>query len=57
MAEEQVKTHAGALVAGEGLIKKLGDNEQAKKWSQGVVDMARGAHLDQIGKLLVDEFS
>lgn len=32
-------------------MKMVGENEQAaKKWSQGVVEMAKGAHLDQIGE-------
>ncbi|TNY23350.1 hypothetical protein DMC30DRAFT_347515 [Rhodotorula diobovata] len=56
-AEEQVKTAAAGAGAaggiaglGEGLIKKLGENEQAKKWSEGVMSYAKGAHLDQLGK-------
>ncbi|GAA6047703.1 hypothetical protein JCM3770_001730 [Rhodotorula araucariae] len=57
VAEEQVKTAASSAGAaggiaglGEGLMKKLGENEQAKKWSEGVISYAKGAHLDQLGK-------
>ncbi|GAA5941864.1 hypothetical protein JCM3775_004786 [Rhodotorula graminis] len=56
-AEEQVKTAAAGAGAaggiaglGEGLIKKLGENEQVKKYSEGVMSYAKGAHLDQLGK-------
>lgn len=63
VAEEQVKTAtaqaqqaaANAQAAGgihglgEGLMKALGENEQAKKWSEGLVEYAKGAHLDQLG--------
>lgn len=53
-AEEQVKTAtsqgAGGIAGiGGGLIKALGENEQAKKWSEGVMSYAKGAHLDQLG--------
>lgn len=53
VAEEQVKT-ASASTGGigglrGGLLKALGENEQAKKWGEGVIQYARGAHLDQIG--------
>ncbi|GAA5954561.1 hypothetical protein JCM8115_004625 [Rhodotorula mucilaginosa] len=59
-AEEQVvKTAnfshgAGGIAAGigGGLMKALGENEQAKKWSEGVMSYAKGAHLDQLGKEL-----
>lgn len=59
-AEEQVvKTAnfsqgAGGIAAGigGGLMKALGENEQAKKWSEGVISYAKGAHLDQLGKEL-----
>ncbi|GAA5872787.1 hypothetical protein JCM3774_006330 [Rhodotorula dairenensis] len=53
-AEEQVKTatsHGAGGIAG-GLMKALGENEQAKKWSEGVMSYAKGAHLDQLGKEL-----
>ncbi|BGP37371.1 hypothetical protein JCM10450v2_001280 [Rhodotorula kratochvilovae] len=56
-AEEQVMSAASSAGAaggiaglGEGLMKKLGENEQAKKWSEGVMSYAKGAHLDQLGK-------
>lgn len=56
-AEEQVKTAnfsqgAGGIAAGigGGLMKALGENEQAKKWSEGVISYAKGAHLDQLGE-------
>lgn len=56
-AEEQVKaaqTNAAGLggIGGlsEGFMKALGENEQAKKWSEGVMEYAKGAHLDQIGR-------
>ncbi|KAK4333359.1 hypothetical protein RTBOTA2_002077 [Rhodotorula toruloides] len=58
-AEEQVKTAtsggaggvAGGIAGiGGGLMKALGENEQAKKWSEGVISYAKGAHLDQLGK-------
>lgn len=54
VAEEQVKAAvapggAGIGGLGGGLMKALGENEQAKKWSEGVMEYARGAHLDQIG--------
>ena len=58
-AEEQVKTAAAGAGAaggiaglGEGLIKKLGENEQVKKYSEGVMSYAKGAHLDQLGASL-----
>ncbi|KAK4705176.1 hypothetical protein P7C70_g1041, partial [Phenoliferia sp. Uapishka_3] len=58
VAEEQVKTastNAAGLAEGiggirGGVMKALGENEQAKKWSEGVIEYARGAHLDQLGK-------
>lgn len=59
-AEEQVKTAtsggaggvAGGIAGiGGGLMKALGENEQAKKWSEGVINYAKGAHLDQLGEL------
>ncbi|KAL8291707.1 hypothetical protein RQP46_001965 [Phenoliferia psychrophenolica] len=58
VAEEQVKTastNAAGLAGGiegirGGVMKALGENEQAKKWSEGVIEYARGAHLDQLGK-------
>ncbi|GAA5865314.1 hypothetical protein JCM1840_001524 [Sporobolomyces johnsonii] len=57
-AEEQVKTatqSSGGIAGGigglgEGLMKALGENEQAKKWSEGVIGLAKGANLDQLGK-------
>lgn len=54
-AEEQVKTAtsqgAGGIAGiGGGLMKALGENEQAKKWSEGVISYAKGAHLDQLGE-------
>lgn len=57
VAEEQVKTastNAAGLAGGieglrGGVMKALGENEQAKKWSEGVIEYARGAHLDQLG--------
>ncbi|GAA6064771.1 hypothetical protein JCM10212_006320 [Sporobolomyces blumeae] len=55
-AEEQVHsaglgTMGGAL--GEGLLKRAKEgNEQAKKWSEGVLELAKGASLDQLGKEL-----
>lgn len=54
VAEEQVKqaqAGAGGIGGlGEGLMKALGENEQAKKWGEGVMEYARGAHLDQLGE-------
>lgn len=43
---------AGGIAAGigGGLMKALGENEQAKKWSEGVISYAKGAHLDQLGE-------
>lgn len=62
MAEEQVRTassNTGGLGAGlsglsEGLMKALGEGntEQAKKWGEGVMQYAREAHLDQLGREL-----
>lgn len=52
VAEEQVKTASGGAGLGgigQGLMKALGENEQAKKWSEGAMEYARGAHLDQLG--------
>lgn len=56
-AEEQVRaaqTNAAGLggIGGlsEGFMKALGENEQAKKWSEGVMEYAKGAHLDQLGR-------
>ncbi|GAA6035026.1 hypothetical protein JCM8097_002149 [Rhodosporidiobolus ruineniae] len=58
-AEEQVKAaqsqaaQAGGIAGiGGGLIKAIGENEQAKKWSEAAVSYAKGAHLDQLGKEL-----
>ncbi|KAK4050535.1 hypothetical protein OIO90_005002 [Microbotryomycetes sp. JL221] len=42
VAEEQVKTAS----------KVIGESEQAKKWSEGVREYAKNAHLDQIGENL-----
>lgn len=57
VAEEQVKTNAAGLGGiGEGLMKALGENEQAKKWSEGVVNYAKGADFDKIGSLFVAFF-
>ena len=57
VAEEQVKTatatasNVGGLGGlGEGLMKALGENEQAKKWGEGVREFARTNQLDQLGK-------
>lgn len=56
VAEEQVKTAANAssITAGiggigEGLMKALGENEQAKKFGEGVISYAKAAHLDKLG--------
>ncbi|GAA5857308.1 hypothetical protein JCM8547_002211 [Rhodosporidiobolus lusitaniae] len=56
-AEEQVKAAQESAAAaggiqgiGGGLMKALGENEQAKKWGETVAGYAKGAHLDQIGK-------
>lgn len=60
VAEEQVKTASSTVSGatgltggiggiGEGLMKALGENEQAKKWGEGVIQYARAAHLDQLG--------
>ncbi|GAA5885053.1 hypothetical protein JCM6882_007210 [Rhodosporidiobolus microsporus] len=56
-AEEQVKAAQSSAAAGGGiaglgggLMKALGENEQAKKWSETVQSYAKGAHLDQLGK-------
>lgn len=43
VAEEQVKTAS----------KALGDSEQAKKWSEGVREYAKSAHLDRLGAEVV----
>lgn len=58
VAEEQVKTatQTASEVSGnfnglgEGLMKALGDNEQAKKLAEGVREFARSNQLDQLGK-------
>ncbi|KAK4052140.1 hypothetical protein OIV83_002434 [Microbotryomycetes sp. JL201] len=42
VAEEQVKTAS----------KVIGESEQAKKWSEGVREYAKNAHLDQLGENL-----
>lgn len=54
VAEEQVKTAAETGIGGlgEGLRKALGENEQAKKWSEGMMEYVSGANLDQLGKSL-----
>lgn len=57
VAEEQVKTVSGgapSLTAGigglgGGLMKALGENEQAKKWGEGVIQYAKAAQLDKLG--------
>ena len=57
VAEEQVKTATATASGvgglgglGEGLMKALGENEQAKKWGEGVREFARTNQLDQLGK-------
>lgn len=56
VAEEQVKTASGATSLsagiggiGEGFMKALGENEQAKKWGEGVINYAKAAQLDKLG--------
>ncbi|GAA6012619.1 hypothetical protein JCM10207_009059 [Rhodosporidiobolus poonsookiae] len=49
-AQEQATARGGIAGLGGGLIKALGENEQAKKWSETVQSYAKGAHLDQLGK-------
>ncbi|GAA5973257.1 hypothetical protein JCM11641_003038 [Rhodosporidiobolus odoratus] len=49
-AQEQASAAGGIAGLGEGLMKALGENEQAKKWGETVAGYAKGAHLDQIGK-------
>lgn len=60
VAEEQVKTASGAASLsagigglGEGLMKALGENEQAKKWGEGVINYAKAAHLDKLGSFFI----
>ncbi|KAM0751697.1 hypothetical protein T439DRAFT_324897 [Meredithblackwellia eburnea MCA 4105] len=58
VADQQIKNNAPGIASGiDGIrgnvLKALGENEQAaKKWSEGVLEYARGANLDQIGNNL-----
>ena len=51
-AQQHAAQYGGVSGVGEGLMKALGENEQAKKWGTGVMEYARGAHLDQLGSNL-----